>query len=113
MKPLIFLSIGLVAGAAYGPTTPEPTTSKQIKDPALRAELVKRMKAEQDVRFEFIRLNPRNKPLTAEDRQKPEFQAVFKKMETVDKDNLAWFKGVVDSSGWPGKSRAAPDGVPR
>jgi hypothetical protein len=32
-------------------------------------------------------------------------------METVDKDNLAWLKGVVERHGWPGRSLVGRDGA--
>src|SRR5207247_4892997 len=76
-----------------------------------RAELVRRMKAEQDVRFEVAKLNPGNKPLTPADRERPEVKAVFEKMERIDQDNLAWLKGVVAAKGWPTKSVVGPDGA--
>jgi hypothetical protein len=82
-----------------------------VKDPALRAELVSRMKAEQDVRAELVRLNPSNKPLAPEDRQRPEVKAVLERMEKVDRENLAWLKGVVEKHGWPGRSVVGPDGA--
>ncbi|MDB5348984.1 MAG: hypothetical protein JWN86_231 [Planctomycetota bacterium] len=82
-----------------------------IKEPVLRAELLKRMKAEQDVRLDFVKLNPANKPITPVDREKPEIKAVFEKIEKIDKENLAWFKGVVKAKGWPGKSMVGPDGA--
>src|SRR3954447_4223166 len=92
---------------AKAPAKPQQTG----KAPELQRELVKRMKAEQDVRFEFIKLNPSNKPLTPEDREKPEMKAVFEKMHKIDNDNLTWFKGVVEKHGWPGFAMVGRDGA--
>jgi hypothetical protein len=108
---LILFQGGLALAAADDRQKPNPTPLKSIKEPALRADLVKRMKAEQDIRFQFIRLNPTGKPVTSNDRQDLEIKAVMEMMEKIDKDNLAWFKGVVEQYGWPGKSMVGPDGA--
>lgn len=81
------------------------------KDPGLRAELVERMKAEQDARVELMRVAPANKPITPADRQKPEVKAALERMEKVDRDNLAWLKTLVEKHGWPGKALVGPDGA--
>src|SRR4029079_16875087 len=96
------LAFGLVGPAAAQDKKADPKPP-DVKDPALRAELVKRMKAEQDARIEVMRVAPPGKPLTPEDREKPEVKAAMERMGTTDKENLAWFKGVVDKHGWPGK----------
>lgn len=103
------MNLMLVAALLIG--MPDEPSKPSVKNPELRAELVKRMKAEQDVRFELMRLNPLNKPLTADERERPEVKAVFEKMAAIDKDNLAWFKEVVEKHGWPGKSMVGPDGA--
>jgi hypothetical protein len=109
MRPLLTLLIGIIQAAQPAPGNAEPP--KGVKDPALREELVRRMKAEQDVRVELTRLDPAGKSLTPEDQHKPEMKAVLDKMEKIDRDNLAWLKGVVEKHGWPGKSMVGPDGA--
>lgn len=86
-------------------------SSTDVKEPALRAELLKRMKAEQDIRFELMKENPTNKSLRPTGQASPEIKAVLEKMEAIDKDNLAWFKTVVKEKGWPGKAMVGPDGA--
>jgi hypothetical protein len=81
------------------------------QDPDLRAELVARRKAEQDARIELMRVAPANQPITPKDRRKPEVKAALERMETVDRDNLAWLKTVVEKHGWPGKALVGPDGA--
>jgi hypothetical protein len=81
------------------------------KEPALRDELVARMKAEQDARFEFLRVAPPNKAMTPADRGKPDVKAALERMEKVDKENLAWLKVVVEKHGWPSKSMVGQDGA--
>jgi len=80
------------------------------KDPELRLELVKRMKAEQEVREELEKVSPRNRRLDAAAQQNSEVKAVLEKMEQIDKDNLAWLKSTVAKKGWPTRSMAGPDG---
>lgn len=109
MRTLIVAALMM---ATAGPAAAqEKKAAPAVKEPALRAELVSRMKAEQDVRVELMKLNPANKPLTPEDRQKPEIKAVLERMEKVDRENLAWLKGVVEKYGWPGKSLVGADGA--
>jgi hypothetical protein len=107
MRTLI-AAILSTAGLAAGQ---DKKADPAVKEPALRAELVTRMKAEQDVRLELNKLNPANKPLTPEDREKPEVKAVLERMAKVDRENLAWLKGVVEKHGWPGKSLVGADGA--
>lgn len=91
------------------PTTPAPLSG--IKEPALRTELLKRMKTEQDVRLEFMKLDPSHKPLTPADYVKPEVRTVLEKMMRIDQENLSWLKAVVKEKGWPGKSMVGRDGA--
>jgi len=90
--------IALVVGLAL--EAPPP-----IKEPALRDELVKRMKADQDARAGLMKLR------SPEDYQRPEVKAMIERMKKVDQDNLGWFKGVVERHGWPGKSLVGEDGA--
>ncbi len=109
MRTLIAAALAM---ATTGTAVPQDKKADPaVKDPALRAELVTRTKAEQDARVELNKLSPASKPLTPEDRQKPEVKAVLERMEKVDRDNLAWLKGVVEKYGWPGKSLVGPDGA--
>ena len=62
--------------AATAAAQDKAPTAPPVKDPDLRAELVRRMKAEQDVRFEVAKLNPGNKPLTPADRERRSFQGL-------------------------------------
>lgn len=110
MLLLITLLTGLASADTEGTQQPDPPTRPAVKDPALREELVKRMKDEQDARVEMIRMNPDYKPLTPEDHKRPEVKAAMETLERVDKENLAWLKGVVERHGWPGKSLVGRDG---
>jgi hypothetical protein len=89
----------------------QPADTGQVTDPTLRAELVRRMKAEQDARIAVMRVAPPNQPLSAEDRKRPDVQAAFDAMAKTDRDNRAWLKGVVEKRGWPRKSAVGADGA--
>src|SRR5690242_7995042 len=106
MKRLIVATVlaALVGVTATAQDKAPPAPA--VKDPELRAELVRRMKAEQDARFEMARLHPGNQPFTPADRERPEIKAAVEKMQQIDRDNLAWLKGVVAAKGWPTKSMA-------
>jgi hypothetical protein len=91
--------------------SPAQAPAVSVKDVALRDELLKRMKAEQDVRFEFMRVNTNGAAFTPAGRDKPEVKIVWEKMHAIDKDNLVWFKGVVRKKGWPGKAMVGRDGA--
>jgi hypothetical protein len=109
---MTLLLLALLAGASPDdPKQPDPPARPAVKEPALREELARRMKAEQDIRVEVMRLSPPNQPQTPQDRQRPEVKAAFEKMAQIDKDNLAWLKEVVAKHGWPGKSLVGPDGA--
>jgi hypothetical protein len=55
--PLVALLTGLALTTPDDPRKPDPTAKPAVKEPALREELVKRMKAEQDARVELMKLN--------------------------------------------------------
>lgn len=69
---------------------------KTIQKPELRAELLKRMKEDQDVRLSLQ---------SGQDMEK------IHRMEAIDKENTAWIKGVIEKDGWPGKSLVGDDGA--
>jgi len=65
--------------------------AKSLKEPELRAELLKRMKEDQRIRLE-------PNPNMAE-------------WMRIDADNTAYMKTVIDKYGWPGKSMVGDDGA--
>jgi hypothetical protein len=91
--------------------SPAQVAAVSVTDVALRDELLKRMKADQDVRLEFMKVNANGAAFTLAGREKPEVKIVLEKMEAIDKDNLNWFKGVVRKNGWPGKAMVGGDGA--
>jgi hypothetical protein len=64
---------------------------KSLKEPALRAELLKRMQEDQRIRMA----------------QNPDVH----EWERIDAENTAYMKTVLDRHGWPGKSMVGDDGA--
>lgn len=80
-------------------------------DEALRDELARRVKEDQDARTAVIdlmkSLNTNDPAKVKEMDQNP----VMKKMKEIDKANREWLKGVVEKHGWPGKSLVGEAGA--
>jgi len=85
MTPLLFLTLFTVA------TDP--------KEPALRGELLERVKTDQAARMKLI------------DAGNPPPRELIEAVQKADDANRAWLKGVVEKHGWPGKSLVGEDGA--
>jgi hypothetical protein len=92
--------------------TGEKTPEQAVKEPALRDELIRRVKEEDDIRQEFAayaRAHGFDGPDYHEkERQYPElakeWTAIASRMGEIDRANTARMKEVVSKYGWPGKS---------
>jgi len=73
--------------------------AQRPRNPALRKELLNRVKKDQRVRAD---LPADTAKIT---------RALVKRLESVDKANTAWLKRVVQKHGWPGKSLVGSDGA--
>lgn len=92
-------------------TAPSADETPAKLNESLRAELKKRVKADQDARFALIKLMQEQKP---EDPAKAKPMAdppLMKKLEEIDTANTAWLKEVVAKHGWPGKALVGKDGA--
>jgi hypothetical protein len=78
-----------------------------VKEPALRSELLRRTKADQDARHAWIEwmmehgANGVVDPAALSEAQQAELARLRDAVATVDADNTEWLKGVVDKHGWP------------
>ncbi len=70
-----------------------------VKEPALREELLSRVKTDQEARMKLI--NAGNPPP----------KEILEALKKVDDTNRAWLKGVVEKHGWPGKTLVGVDGA--
>lgn len=97
----------LVVGA-LGAAPPTPM------DATLRAELLKRMKIDQEARHALIQwqaANPANGPKKLEASQLAAFEKLAKDVERIDRDNTQWLSGHVAKHGWPTITLVSQDGA--
>jgi len=104
MRPLILLVFGCLAAACAAQTaqTARPPASAGVREPGLRAELLRRAAVDQAVR----------ESVTAVLRSgaAPD-SALLARMVAVDSGNTAWVSGVLARWGWPGRSLVGSDGT--
>ncbi|HTU89602.1 MAG TPA: DUF6624 domain-containing protein [Gemmataceae bacterium] len=82
-----------IALAAFG----QDGKAKPKRDEALRQELLKMVKEDQDARKEFVKT--------------PSDAAVRRKVDNIDRKNTARMKEIIDKHGWPGKDLVDDDGA--
>src|ERR1043165_4700650 len=83
------------------------------KNPDLRAELLRRVKTDQDARFALIEFNKRHgdDPAKMPDDLKKEYAKLADAVGDADKENTARLTKVIDQSGWPTVTQVGPDGA--
>ncbi len=109
---LLTLTVGLGGPQSAGPQEAPRPAAEAVKEPALRRELLQRMKRDQDVRMRFLdwakkewgRVPSRGE---AEKLNSPLFQEAIK----TDRENLEWLKHTVVKYGWPGRTLVGTDGA--
>jgi hypothetical protein len=100
MKTLAALTLLLLAAPAF---------AQDVAAPELRAELVERYAADQDVRHRLVERGA----FHPDSLQNPSSQTMELLMEMmrVDADNLAFVEGVVAEHGWPSPALVGADGA--
>ena len=83
-----------------GQTQAQESVEPSVKEPALRLELLKRVKQDQAIRDELIRKGAAN----------PD-RAILERMETIDKANTARVREIVQQHGWPTPALVGKDGA--
>src|SRR4051812_30149365 len=98
-------------------TCPVTSEAPAAHDPALRTELLRRNKIDQDARNEWIQWTKRHgqsAAIASADLDRDQ-QAELEKIEAVvkkaDETNTSWLKQVVREQGWPGISKVGSDGA--
>ena len=112
LKPLI-VSMDVVANSSGRPDAnrrlvlhmrmkddARPAYSTQVREPALRAELVSRGDQDQRVRYEMIKSGS----------ARPD-SGIMRRMAAIDAGNTARLKEIVDQIGWPGTDLVGWDGA--
>ncbi len=97
----------------------QETKKSNVKDkrdaatqPALRDELLARVKIDQEIRFKLIQWAQENKiDLSAKEEVLKLKSPVITEMVRIDQENRQWLKGVIEEHGWPGKSMVRTDGA--
>jgi uncharacterized protein DUF6624 len=111
---LAVLAVSLAASVARAD---EPVESGNIEKPALRSELLERMKVDQDARLAWIEWTKKSghTGTIILSELKPEEKAELDKLtgalEKIDKENTGWLKELVAKSGWPTKTQVGDDGA--
>jgi hypothetical protein len=90
-----------------------------IKEPALRIELLSREKEDQAIRAEYQAFREKNGLLGPDEQERkkknPELAKrayeIAVRMGKVDKANRMWLKEAISRRGWPGKSLVGADGA--
>lgn len=110
MKRIPFVACLAVAIVACGPLCVPALLRQTPRDPKLRAELLKREKADQEARNAWIAWMQKYQasPVKPQSKTPPkEITRVWK----VDAENRAWLKKVIAKVGWPGRSLVGNDGA--
>jgi hypothetical protein len=109
VRPL-FIALALLPGIASAQDAPKEDAPK---DPDLRAELLRRVKTDQDARVALIEFMKRHgdDPAKLSADQKAELANLGEAVGAADKENTARLTKIIDQSGWPTVSRVGRDGA--
>ena len=106
----LFAATPVWAQSSPEPRTADPSTSDApVAEPELRAELLQRFAAEQDVRARSIPLGGAVPDSLAS--PSPALTAVLAEMTQIDADNLTFVEALVRERGWPTRALVGADGV--
>jgi hypothetical protein len=107
-----------LTGASSDADAPKPSSAKE---PELRAELLRRVKADQDVRFKITDWmkqfgnaeSPRAEALQAKlsPAQKAEYKSLADTALRIDKENTERLAAIVEQYGWPTVTLVGKDGA--
>jgi hypothetical protein len=103
---IVLLTLASVAKADGAPKPP-------VKEPELRAELLRRAKAEQDARAaltEWMKQSG-NKEASLDPAQKAEFRRLTDTLQRTDKENTDRLGRIVERYGWPTYTLVGKDGA--
>jgi hypothetical protein len=112
LSALIWMSVvlGPLPAQEAKKTDSRDTYLREVKEPTLAQELVRRFQSDQDARKELIKFQVAHQLVGKAhiDKVDPKIAAEYKvaieKVKEEDRKNLQWMKGVVGKHGWPGKS---------
>ena len=85
--------------------------SPAAKEPELRNELLVRVGKEQAARMKMIQSAPLGSDKETDPKKLADRQAATDAVMKLDAENRAWLTGVIEKTGWPGKSRVGREGA--
>ncbi|MFO0935993.1 MAG: DUF6624 domain-containing protein [Gemmataceae bacterium] len=92
------------------PVTVKPAEAT-VKEPALRQELLDRVKKDQDARFKLIALNPVGASKEVREKNQAALKVAMESLAAIDTENRNWLKERIEKEGWPTISRVGKDGA--
>lgn len=96
--PFVLLCLATSSGCAD-----DPPKTPSVKEPALRDELLKRTKTDQEARHALINFMKANNNLDIskldQEKQK-EYMKLFHDVTNADQENTIWFKEIIEKHGW-------------
>jgi hypothetical protein len=109
VRPLL-ITLALVPGIVAAQDAPKAAAPK---DPDLRAELLRRVKTDQDARMALIEFMKRHgsDPAKLSADRKAEHTKLSEAVAAADKENTARLGKVIDQSGWPTVTQVGKDGA--
>jgi hypothetical protein len=118
LRVLFFLGLALNVVAADEPKANLlAPKAKSVREPALRRELLARVKADQDARNASIAWMKRHSQVGAvdltklSDEQTSEYERLSLAMKQADDENTKRLAEIVEQYGWPTTSLVGPDGA--
>lgn len=105
-----FLACSLPSGSQVARPTPQTETPAGKIDTALRQELLRRYKEDQDARMKVLTWMQKQRQTDTAKVKKMDVPEVKQVLE-IDRNNTARMKEIVARYGWPGKSLAGKDGA--
>ena len=111
MMQLVLLGLVTLFNSSVLPD--DPPKAPDVKKPALREEILKRTKVDQDARFALINWMKANGSLGKEkqtDEQKAEYARLADTVKQADTENTKWLKELIEKHGWLTFSLVGKDG---
>ncbi|HQR08610.1 MAG TPA: hypothetical protein PLN21_17425 [Gemmatales bacterium] len=92
----------------------DPPKAPVVKEPALREELLKRTKTDQEARFALINFMKANDNLDMtklSQEKQVEYMKLSEAVGKADQENTKWLKAVIEKHGWPTFTLVGKDGA--
>ncbi len=108
------ISIVLICLMTSSGYADDPPKAPSVKEPALRDELLKRTKTDQEARHALINFMKANNNLDISklDKEKQvEYMKLIEVVSLADQENTKWLKEIIEKQGWPTYTKVGKDGA--